>query len=238
MSVDLFSLLLFGGLVGMQHALEADHLAAVAAVSAGEESRRRIVLRGVFWGTGHTLSLGLICTAVVALGLSISKRVESALELGVGLVVVLLGANVVRTVMANRIHFHVHDHGDRIRHVHAHSHAGDAQPHEKSGHHHDHPSTGFGRALAVGLVHGAAGSAGLLVLAVAAADSAIAALAYVAAFGLGSIAGMAALSFVASFPLRALERGTSWLNITVKFVIGAIAIMIGGQLMAKGWAEL
>ncbi|MFP4004446.1 MAG: high frequency lysogenization protein HflD [Alphaproteobacteria bacterium] len=236
--MDLPGLVLFGGLVGMQHALEADHLAAVAAMSAEHGSRRRVVLRGAWWGAGHTLALFILCGAVVLFGLTISARTEAALEFGVGAMIVVLGGNVLWTALRRRIHFHVHHHGDHVRHVHAHSHEGEAVSHAHSGHDHAHPPARFGRALAVGLVHGAAGSAGLLVLAVAAAESAWSALAYVAAFGAGSILGMAALSLVASWPLGMLERGAGWLNAGSKLAIGVIAVFIGARLMLESTAGI
>ena len=75
--MEIWSVLIFGVLVGMQHALEADHLAAVAALSAKKSSPRQLVLRGAYWGLGHTLSLFAICGAVILLGLAITERVEA-----------------------------------------------------------------------------------------------------------------------------------------------------------------
>ena len=68
-AIEFGSLLAFGLLVGMQHALEADHLAAVAAMSAKRSTRRQLVLRGAYWGVGHTLSLFAICSAALLLAL-------------------------------------------------------------------------------------------------------------------------------------------------------------------------
>ena len=90
-------------------------------------------------------------------------------------------------------------HDDGRPHIHAHSHAGATAPHARDPHRHRHPAGFPLRALIVGLVHGAAGSAGLLALAVAATQEPWAAVGYVAVFGLGSILGMATLSFVAAF---------------------------------------
>lgn len=225
-----WSILLFGCIAGMSHALEADHLAAVATLSAKRSSRRQLVLRGAWWGAGHTLALFAICSLVIFAGLSISVELEAALELCVGVMIVGLGAHVLITMKRRRIHFHVHDHGGE-RHIHAHSHADDERPHAESLHEHAHRRGGLLRALSVGLVHGAAGSGGLLVLAVAAAQSAATALAYVATFGIGSIIGMAALSFVVSFPLTAMQRGAAWLNLATTIAIGAMALFIGGELV-------
>ena len=137
-----------------------------------------------------------------------------------------------------RVHFHVHRHGDGTRHVHAHAHLReDGHGHDAARHRHAHPK-GFWKPLAVGLVHGAAGSAALLVLVVAAAKSPLVGLLYVACFGLGSIVGMASLSFVASFPLKALERGAGWLNTAAMTAIGCFAFYIGVGLMADSWPAL
>lgn len=87
------------------------------------------------------------------------------------------------------------------------------------------------------MVHGAAGSAGLLVLAVA-ANTLVQAVGYVLAFGAGSILGMASMSFVVSFPLRLMERYTTWVNTAAFACIGFAAIVIGSSLMGDSWRGL
>ena len=235
--MEYYTLLLLGCLVGMQHALEADHLAAVAAMTTGRTSRKALVLRGSVWGLGHTITLLSICGLLLVFGETISPRTEGVLELLVGLMLVLLGANVLRKFRTQRVHFHVHEHQGGVRHVHAHSHAQDDGKHLRGEHRHGHRELGLGRVLAVGMVHGAAGSAGLLVLA-AAADSLLNAVGFVITFGLGSIMGMAALSFVAAYPLRLLERCASWFNTAVTVAIGSIAVIIGTRLFAQSLGAL
>lgn len=235
--MEYYTLVFFGCLVGMQHALEADHLAAVAAMSAGRTSRRDLVRRGSVWGLGHTAALLSICGVLLIFGESISPGVEVALEAAVGAMLVLLGGNVLYSLWRQRPHFHVHEHDSGVRHVHAHSHIADNVPHSQSAHQHEHRDLGLGRALVVGMMHGAAGSAGLLVLA-AAADSVVNAIGYVLAFGVGSIAGMAALSFVASYPLRLVERGARWFHVTATASIGCAAVIIGTRLFAASWGTV
>ncbi len=236
-TMEYYTLLLLGFVVGIQHALEADHLAAVAAMGAGRTSRRALVLRGSFWGVGHTTTLLLICGMLLVLGETISPRVETWLELGVGAMVMLLGVKVLTRLWRERPHFHVHQHDDGVRHVHVHTHVGDEVTHPQSRHHHNHRNLGLGRALVVGMMHGAAGSAGLLVLA-AAASSALDGIGYVLAFGVGSILGMAALSFVASYPLGFLERCAPWVNAATAGAIGCAAMFIGGHLVTASWGAL
>ncbi|MDH5558047.1 MAG: high frequency lysogenization protein HflD [Alphaproteobacteria bacterium] len=235
--MELWSLLAFGALVGMQHALEADHLAAVAALSARPSTRRNLFLRGAWWGLGHTLALFTICGAVLLLGLTLGENIQASLEFAVGIMVTALGLNVLWSIYRRRIHFHAHRHEDGRPHLHAHSHQAERnRDHADSPHDHRHPRHGLVKALTVGLMHGAAGSGALLVLLVAAANSPIMALAYIACFGLGSMAGMAALSFVASFPLNAAARGARWLHTATMATIGIFALAIGLNMAMTNWA--
>ncbi|MDJ0895465.1 MAG: high frequency lysogenization protein HflD [Alphaproteobacteria bacterium] len=226
--------LALGFLIGMQHALEADHLAAVGAMAADRHaSRRGLVLRGAAWGLGHTITLFAICSAVILLGLTLTDRIAAALEFGVGVMLVLLGLDVLRRMRAKRIHFHAHIHDGGRPHIHAHSHQGATTPHAADPHHHRHPHGFPLRALAIGLIHGAAGSAGLLALAVAATKEPLAAVGYVAVFGLGSILGMAALSFVAAWPLGAAERRAKWLHGGLSVGAAMVAIGLGVDVMLQ-----
>lgn len=225
--------LALGFLIGMSHALEADHLAALAAMAAERSSgeqhagRRRLALRGAAWGLGHTITLFAICTAVILFGLALTDQTTAALEFGVGIMLLLLGLHVLLRMYRQRIHFHGHDHGDGKRHLHAHSHAGQTAHDAEGSHDHQHPKSFPIRALLIGLVHGAAGSAGLLALAVAATRDPIVALGYVALFGLGSILGMALLSVAMSWPLGLAERGAWWLHRGLTVAVAIVAIGLG-----------
>lgn len=226
--------LALGFLIGMQHALEADHVAAVGAMAAGgPSSKRGLALRGAVWGLGHTITLFAICSAVILTGLTLSDQAAAAMEFGVGFMLVLLGIDVVRRMRKQRIHFHVHSHDDGKAHLHAHSHADAQQSHDEDPHRHSHRSGFPIRALLVGLVHGAAGSAALLALAVASTKDPLTAVAYVAIFGVGSILGMAALSFAAAWPLGAAERNAKWLHSGLSLSAAALAVILGIDVMTE-----
>lgn len=226
--------LALGFVVGLAHALEADHVTAVAAMIGRGEGRGAVVARGALWGLGHTLALFVICSAVVALGLTISPRVESGLEGVVGLLIVALGLRVLWRLHRDRVHIHVHAHGGR-RHIHAHSHAGETRPHAEAPHGHRHrllSLRGMAGTMAIGLVHGAAGSAGLLVLTVSATQSLGQALLYFGVFGLGTMTGMTLLTVAASYPLALVERGASWMRTGLTVAIAGFALWIGGTMAA------
>lgn len=221
------SLIALGFLAGMGHALEPDHLAAVGAMATGRKSRRSLVLRGAAWGLGHTLTLLAICSAVILLGMVLTGQTAALLESAVGFMLILLGADVLWRMRKARVHFHLHEHFDGERHFHAHSHLGEQAPHDASRHEHSHPHRFPLKALAVGLVHGAAGSAGLLTLTVASVGDPMLAVVYVLLFGIGSIAGMSALSFIASWPLGYAERFAKRLHRALNVSLALFAFGLG-----------
>ena len=195
----MFGVLGIGFLLGMQHALEADHIAAVSSIAARRTDVRDIVKHGLTWGLGHTLTLFLFAGAAILIGHAIPEQFARPLETAVGIMLVGLGAHVLWRLWRDRVHFHQHGHGDNTKHIHAHSHANEAIPHRKSTHQHQH---GFRwRTLLVGLMHGMAGSAALLVLAISQVANPTYGMFYVLLFGIGSMLGMGALSVVIAVPL-------------------------------------
>lgn len=225
----MFGILGLGFLLGMQHALEADHIAAVSSIAARRSRVGDIVRHGLTWGLGHTLTLFAFAGAALLLGTVIPEHVARPLETAVGIMLVGLGAHVLWRLWRDRVHFHRHGHDDGTIHIHAHSHAGETQPHARAAHAHAHARTsGFRwRTLLVGLMHGMAGSAALLVLAVSQAASPAIGLGYVALFGIGSMIGMAVLSTVIAVPLVASARRLTWANRGLQGVVGVVTIAIG-----------
>lgn len=272
------SILFIGLLLGMKHATEADHLAAMATLVTHENSLGRTMKLGVAWGIGHTLTLMLFGGIVLALGKAISRHMEQALELAVGLMLIGLGVDVLRRLLRGRIHFHVHRHETGLAHVHAHSHAGEGA-HRYSLHRHPHAQglplrwrparTGHGaagtaaqsihyrpahvrglplrglslrglpfRALAVGMMHGMAGSAALILLSLEAVQSWTIGLIYIALFGVGSIVGMALLSVAISIPLRLSAGHLGALHNGMTAFLGGLSCALGVFMVCKiGFVE-
>jgi hypothetical protein len=221
----MFGILGLGFLLGMQHALEADHIAAVSSIAARRTHIGDIVRHGLTWGLGHTLTLFVFAGAAILLGHAIPEHVARPIETAVGIMLVGLGAHVLWRLWRDRVHFHTHGHGDGTVHIHAHSHANETVPHARAAHAHAH---GFRwRTLLVGLMHGMAGSAALLVLTVSQVSSPAVGLGYVALFGIGSMVGMGALSTVIAVPLAVSARWLTWANRGLQGVVGTVTITIG-----------
>ncbi|HZI20277.1 MAG TPA: hypothetical protein VEY09_16975 [Pyrinomonadaceae bacterium] len=229
-----------GFVLGLKHALEADHLVAVTAVVSEERSLLRSSLVGVLWGVGHTASLLAAGLFVILLRVAIPARVASLLEFAVALMIITLGGRVLYLALRNlrSVHVHTHDHGAG-EHTHLHFHGpedahavGRAAPHAHAGHGHGGHGAGLRgwRAVAVGAVHGLAGSAVLTLSVlneVVGGGGAALGLAYMLLFGLGSIAGMLMMSALVSLPFVLTTGRLASINTPVRLLAGLLSIAFG-----------
>jgi hypothetical protein len=211
-----------GSLLGMRHALEPDHLAAVSTLVSRERSGIRAALLGVCWGLGHTLSLVVVGALLVALRAEMPAAVSDLFELLVAFMLVALGFRAIVHAARQGAEgpTRVHRHGRLV-----HSHAG------VPAHVHIGVWTLARRPLLVGAVHGLAGSGALTALVLATLPTTTARLAYMALFGLGSTVSMAALSGLLGWPLA--RFGTHHL------VARGVSLIVGCTSMALGimWGQ-
>jgi high-affinity nickel-transport protein len=213
--------LYLGFTLGLTHAFDPDHLVAVSTLVSREKSVRRSALIGVVWGLGHTASLALVGFAVLTLKLTIPPALARGMELGVALMVILLGGNLLwRSVQALVLHTHPHSH-DGFTHAHPHVHGREATNHR-------HHFLRSGRKpFAVGVVHGLAGSATLSLLVLATVPSTLLGLLYIIVFGLGSVGGMLLMSTVMSLPfVLTADRFSLW-HQQAKGLAGLLAVVFG-----------
>lgn len=237
------SILILGFLIGIRHAFEPDHVAAVASLSTRTSTLKQAVQHGAAWGLGHTLTLFAVCSIALVFNATLSEQLAHYLEAAVGAMLVMLGIDVLRRLYRDRVHFHAHKHGDGVTHFHAHSHKGEpAQAHDARHHDHQHAAHAGAklgprfwaafpfRALAVGLMHGMAGSAALIVLTVQTVQSPALGLAYVALFGVGSIAGMALFSAIISIPMKRAHTLT-WVHNGLYAAVGAGTAILGAMTL-------
>jgi hypothetical protein len=205
--MTVFSILLVGLLLGMKHATEADHLAAVATLATRQASLAQTLRQGVAWGVGHTLSLMLFGGVVFLLGQAISPSLEQALETAVGIMLIVLGADVLRRLIVERIHLHEQCHA--------------------------HTQRWPLRALAVGMMHGLAGSAALVMLSLKSLPSWSIGLGYIVVFGLGSIVGMALLSVAIALPLRLSAGYLLGLHRSMTGLVGLFSCALGACMVVE-----
>ena len=121
--VSVVSVLAFGFFLGLKHAIEADHVAAVSTIASEYPSILGSSFVGALWGVGHTISLLAASVLIIVLHVQIGTSLSLALEFVVGLMLIVLGANaLLKLLRGGHLHMHVHWHGGRL-HAHPHSHA-------------------------------------------------------------------------------------------------------------------
>lgn len=220
-----------GFLLGLRHAFEPDHLAAVSTLATRQGRLRDAAGLGIAWGVGHTVSIAVVALVVMALGVHLPPRFGLIGDLAVSALLIVLGSTVLLRYWRGRWHLHAHVH-DGTAHLHLHSHS------QGPSHEHGHPRWDTRRALGFGLAHGMAGSAAVLVLIVAAAATAAAQVAYIAAFGLGTIAGMLAVAFTLGAAVRAASQRGARLATALHLAAGVSSIVVGIWLGIKVVGDL
>ena len=240
----LLSIIALGFFLGMRHATDADHVIAVATIVSRQRSIRQGALIGVLWGLGHTITILVVGSAIILFGIVIPRRVGLTMELSVGLMLILLGilnlTGTMRWITENLtpwrvgLHAHSHGHGDYI-HSHAHGHSP-----EKHGHADDETPVGwmdrvFGRLdlyqivrpLAVGIVHGLAGSAAIALLVLTTIRVPSWAVLYLLVFGIGTVAGMMLITAAIALPFTFSENRFARLHRGLGVVSGLVSLAFG-----------
>ena len=186
-----------GFLLGMRHATDADHVIAVSTIVSRQRSIRSAGLIGMLWGFGHTVTILSVGAAIILFNMTIPPRVGLAMELAVGLMLVVLGVlNLTGVMQWPAVRFASND-SRRLQMPFA-----DVQrwaPLQNV-----RERIGFFqvlRPLIVGIVHGLAGSAAVALLVLATIRNPLWAVAYLLVFGVGTIAGMMLMTIAIGVPL-------------------------------------
>ena len=248
--ISLLSIIALGFFLGMRHATDPDHVVAVTTIVSRQRSIRHAAIIGALWGLGHTLTILLVGSAIILFGLVIPPRVGLTMEFSVGLMLLLLGILNLSGMMSwirenlssataahSDLHAHgdlVHVHGDLVHaHVHYHAPANLAASEEPA-------SSGwlarnFGhlglyqvlRPLAIGIVHGLAGSAAVALLVLTTIRVPSWAIFYLLVFGVGTVAGMMVITAAIAVPFKFSESRFARLNRAMGIASGLLSLAFG-----------
>ena len=228
----MLSVLFLGFVIGLQHALEADHVAAVSSLVCGKSGVKRIARHGAIWGLGHTMVLAVFGGGVIFLKMTIDDGFANGLEFGVGVMLVLLGAQVLWNLRRRRLHVHEHVESDGSHvHIHATHARGEGQDDGRP-----HGFFQFGRpffrvkSFGIGIVHGLAGSAAVMLVLLPTLSSVWVGVGYLVLFGVGTILSMSAITLALGVPFAA-TGGSQRLNHAVAITAGVASAVIGVALM-------
>lgn len=243
MQITLLSIMALGFFLGMRHAADPDHVIAVTTIVSRQRNVLQAAFIGFLWGLGHTITIFVVGSAIIVFGLVIPPRIGLTMELSVGLMLILLGilnlSGIMRWITETFTpsfgqHTHPHGHGDYI-HAHPHSHALG-----RHGHSEDAAPVGwmdrtFGgmgiyqlvRPLAVGVVHGLAGSAAIALLVLTTIRVPVWAVLYLLVFGVGTVAGMMLITAAIAVPFTFAESRFARLHRGLGLASGVVSLVFG-----------
>ena len=241
--MNLLAIIRVGLLLGMRHATDPDHVIAVTTIVSRQQSVRHAGLIGVLWGVGHTITILAVGAGIILFNLAIPPRIGLAMELAVGVMLILLGIlNLTGTMqwITHRltpayegmlVHSHSHSHGG-VTHSHAHAHDPEIHVHPTSALRSHGLIERLGlyqllRPLAVGIVHGLAGSAAVALLVLTTIRDPRWAIAYLLVFGLGTIAGMMVITMIIGAPFAYTGKRFAPFNRGLAVASGVISVAFG-----------
>lgn len=197
MTGSLVSILLIGFLLGIKHAIEPDHIIAISTIVGESKDIKRSIFAGVYWGIGHTATLFIVGMMLIVAKNTITHTVAMSLEFIVGIMLVTLGLNSLFSHFKHRSHLVKGDKKNRS--------------HVKS--------------FFIGLVHGLAGSAAMVLLTMSTVSTAWEGALYILIFGIGTVAGMLSFSTVIGIPF-VLTSGKQ-VNRRLNHFTGIISVLFG-----------
>lgn len=248
--MNLLTVVGIGFLLGMRHAIDPDHVIAVSTIVSRQGSIRHAGLIGMLWGLGHTITILFVGSAIILFNIAIPTRVGLAMELAVGVMLILLGVLNLTGItqwVTNRftpgasdgevIHLHTHQHGGH-HHSHLHGHRPEVHMHLDNSPEGRSPNTiqrigryQLFRPLVVGLVHGLAGSAAVALLVLATIHDTRWAVAYLLVFGVGTIAGMMVITVLIGAPFVYTGKRFGSFNRFLGVASGLISVAFGLFIM-------
>lgn len=221
--------MIVGVLLGLRHATDPDHLAAMTTLIAGgrERAARAAARLGLAWGLGHGTSLFVFGLPIVVFNAYLPERLQQAAETLIGFLIVFLAVRLLVRWRKGKLHVHDHDH-DGVHHAHLHPHA------ESSGHAHAHkPRTALG-AYGIGLVHGVGGSAGVSILILASIESKTLAVLSLALLAVFTAVSMTIVT--AGYGLTLVSRPVRTAFQTIAPMLGVTSLAFGVWYAAAAWS--
>lgn len=217
-------------LLGLRHAVDPDHIAAMTTLIAGgrERAARAAGMLGLAWGLGHGTTLFLFGLPIVLFSAYLPEHLQQSAETLIGLIIVYLAVRLIVRWRQGKLHLHEHTHHDDVSHAHVHSHV------ETSAHEHVHkPRSALG-AYGIGLMHGMGGSAGVSILIVASIESTALAVLSLVILAVFTAVSMTMVTTGYGFTLSSRPVRSTF-NVMAP-VLGVLSLSFGVWYAAAAWS--
>ena len=212
---SVFAISLLGFVLGMRHATDPDHVIAVSTIVSKQRGVGKAGLIGVIWGLGHTFTIFVVGAAIILFKVAIPTRLGLAMEMSVGLMLILLGILNLTGTMKKVMAGFLPDSNASVLN-------GSASPATLSmGLFH------FLRPLAIGIVHGLAGSAAVALLVMTTIRDPWAEIGYLLIFGFGTVVGMMLITAAIALPFVYTAANFSGWNRGMAVASGLLSISFG-----------
>ena len=242
--VDLASVLIVATafVLGLAHSLDPDHIVAVSALICNTHSLRKSISSAMAWGGGHSIVLIVVGLLLLGLRVAIPDSILQLFELGGGIMLIIIGALVIRPFLTHLIrpnrheentenetiqptghHNHTHSHGHHHDHHHSHSH--------KHSHEHDHSH--IHKSALTGILQGLGGSAAIMLVTLTTVNSPELGLIFLIVFGIGVILGMVSIACLISSLLNYTSSRLEGVHEKIAAITGTISIGFGIYLITQ-----
>jgi ABC-type nickel/cobalt efflux system permease component RcnA len=228
MDLSIIFILLTGLGLGLAHSLDPDHVVAVSTLLCNNKSLRKSISSATVWGIGHSAVLFVIGLLVLTLSVVIPQSVLKLFDCAAGVLLIALGAIVLRPLVAEKIqnnqimHDHSHSHPHSLSHSHSHDHA--IENHH--GHAHLHKSA------ITGALQGLGGSAALMLVTVSTVNSVEVGAVFIFIFGVGVILGMVGIACLVGSVLAYTASNLEKVHKVIKALTGSASIVFGIVIIA------
>tara|TARA_B100001750_G_scaffold247411_1_gene273070 strand:+ start:4355 stop:5140 length:786 start_codon:yes stop_codon:yes gene_type:complete len=236
----IISALIVGLIIGFAHSTDGDHVVAVSTMARDFRSVFKGLWVGLSWGLGHSTPLLILGILVLLFKQSIIdyyEPISGFFEFGVGLMLVYLGIQVFWKLKNNEFHIHSHDHdGESHKHLHG------SHFHEEIEKHNPHQERKHGlfpelfpffrmKSYTIGIVHGLAGSAAILIAILPTSPSFVSGLIFLFSFSLGTMISMAIMTVFLSFPVLIFSKSNYFSNLIMS-IAASLSVLLGIGLMS------